>query len=310
MSAVLYIHLLAWLQGWPDQERLSGYNHHYNRLKNVIDPPPERILWCYSQGIPENLEQDSYFDVNIRNLVVIDDQMVKARSDITSSKPECHLYFAKPIPSRQRQPKHQLKQSLLGPFQESLRQTTDFDASKTNVHKTNWLVVDLKPTTRDSCRLRTNVLPGEEKFDKGGVEASISQELLQYLKQQPDDCPSNSEDATLAEYADNVLYRTDLEEYDKARQYIQLQNRFLMYKWQLDSIPEATNDLPSHLVTSHLVQHRAYFSSPITTKAILKMSFYWYYPTIPSDKFKLNLLLKQAQKDYVTANHLHLGVGV
>ena len=42
-----------------------------------------------------------------------------------------------------------------------------------------YLFVDLKPSTEDSCRLRTNVLPGEEKFDKGGVEANISQELLQ-----------------------------------------------------------------------------------------------------------------------------------
>ena len=47
-----------------------------------------------------------------------------------------------------------------------------------------YLFVDLKPSTRDNCRLRANVLPGEEKLDKGGIEANISQELLQYLKQQ------------------------------------------------------------------------------------------------------------------------------
>ena len=51
------------------------------QAQNVIEPPPERIIWCYSQwqpaysellntvpniefvkGIPENLEQDSYFN--------------------------------------------------------------------------------------------------------------------------------------------------------------------------------------------------------------------------------------------------------
>ena len=37
---------------------------------------------------------------------------------------------------------------------------------------------------------------------------------------------------------DKLLYRTDLGEYDKARQYMQLQNRFLTYKRKLDSIPE------------------------------------------------------------------------
>ncbi|KAL9953004.1 hypothetical protein ACROYT_G040351, partial [Oculina patagonica] len=66
----------------------------------TIHLPPERIVWCYSQwqpaysellmtipgiefskGIPETLEQDSYFDVNIRNLIVIDDQMIEAGSD-------------------------------------------------------------------------------------------------------------------------------------------------------------------------------------------------------------------------------------
>ena len=37
---------------------------------------------------------------------------------------------------------------------------------------------------------------------------------------------------------DKLLYRTDLGESDKARQYIQLQNRFLTYKRKVDSIPE------------------------------------------------------------------------
>ena len=35
----------------------------------------------FIKGIPENLKQDSYFDVNIRNLIVIDDQMIEAGSD-------------------------------------------------------------------------------------------------------------------------------------------------------------------------------------------------------------------------------------
>ena len=63
-------------------------------------PSPERIVWCYSQwqpaytemlvamphikfvkGIPTTLEQDSYFDVNRRNLFVFDDQMIDAGKD-------------------------------------------------------------------------------------------------------------------------------------------------------------------------------------------------------------------------------------
>ncbi|KAJ7350964.1 hypothetical protein OS493_037582 [Desmophyllum pertusum] len=42
---------------------------------------------------------------------------------------------------------------------------------------------------------------------------------------------------------DNVLSRTDLGEHDNARQYMQLQNKFLTYKRQLDSIPEATKQV-------------------------------------------------------------------
>ena len=63
----------------------------------MMNPPPERIVWCYSQwhpaymemlvtmpniefvkGIAQALEQDSYFGVNMRNLIVFDDQMIDA----------------------------------------------------------------------------------------------------------------------------------------------------------------------------------------------------------------------------------------
>ena len=66
----------------------------------MINQPPDRIIWCYSQwqpaytqllmmkpttefvqGIPYSLENDTYLDVNIRNLIVIDDQMIEAGSD-------------------------------------------------------------------------------------------------------------------------------------------------------------------------------------------------------------------------------------
>ena len=70
------------------------------QAQTVIDQPPERAIWCYSQwqnaytllvmmiptiefvkGIPESLENDSSLDVNIRNLIVIDDQMIEAGKD-------------------------------------------------------------------------------------------------------------------------------------------------------------------------------------------------------------------------------------
>lgn len=39
---------------------------------------------------------------------------------------------------------------------------------------------------------------------------------------------------------DNLLYRSNLGYYEKARQYTQLQNRFLTYQHQLNSLREAT----------------------------------------------------------------------
>ena len=104
-----------------------------------------------------------------------------------------------------------------------------------------YLFVDLKPTTLDRCRLRTNVLPGEERFDKGFEENVISQELLQYLKQQTLTLMPISEMQRIQNNMDNILYRTNLAEDQKAKQYMQLQNKFLNYKNQLKSlIPEAS----------------------------------------------------------------------
>ena len=65
--------------------------------QQTIQPSPQRIVWCYShwqpaytsllqsilsiefvRGIPADLEQDWYFDPNISNLFVIDDQLQEA----------------------------------------------------------------------------------------------------------------------------------------------------------------------------------------------------------------------------------------
>jgi len=48
----------------------------------------------------------------------------------------------------------------------------------------SYLLIDLKTTTQDDCRLRTNVLSGEEGFKQIEMEGNILQELLRYLKQQ------------------------------------------------------------------------------------------------------------------------------
>ena len=47
-----------------------------------------------------------------------------------------------------------------------------------------YLLIDLKTTTQDNCRLRTNVLPSEKGLNQAGFQEHIHQELLKYLKQQ------------------------------------------------------------------------------------------------------------------------------
>ena len=66
--------------------------------------------------------------------------------------------------------------------------------------------------------------------------------LLQNLKQQTWMVPPPiSEMQRIQNNMDNLLYRTNLGEDQKAKHYVQLQNKFLNYKHQLKSlIPEAT----------------------------------------------------------------------
>ena len=119
-----------------------------------------------------------------------------------------------------------------------------------------YLLVDLKTTTQDNCRLRTNVLPGGERIDQGGMQQNISQALLQYLKQQnlatPPVLPAMQQ---LRDNRDGLLSRTDLGDYEKARQYVQLQNKYLTFQHQLTSRyqePKAEKEVLTNSLTSNL----------------------------------------------------------
>ena len=69
-------------------------------LSSLIQPPPERILWCFGQwqplyddiqkripwiefvhGIPDYLSSSQYIDVSKRNLLIFDDLMTEAKCD-------------------------------------------------------------------------------------------------------------------------------------------------------------------------------------------------------------------------------------
>ena len=101
---------------------------------------------------------------------------------------------------------------------------------KTARRPCGYVLVDLKTTTPDNCRLRTNVLPGEERFDNVGVPNNISQELLKYLKQENlATVPVLPVMQKLQGSMDVLLSHKDLGEYERARKYIQLQNKYLTF---------------------------------------------------------------------------------
>ena len=199
------------------------------QAQTVIDQPPEKIIWCYSQwqnaytqllmmvptiefvkGIPESLEKDFYLDVNIRSLIVIDDQMILAGKDnrivnlLTKGSHHRNLSVIYIVQNLFHQGKGNRSISLNSHYFVLFNNPLDklqilTLAKQMYPSETAWFIkeyeeamrrphgyrfVDLRPTTPERCRLRTNVLPGEERFDKRFDENKISQELLQYLKQQ------------------------------------------------------------------------------------------------------------------------------
>ena len=257
------------------------------QAQTVIDQRPERIIWCYSQwqnaytqllmmiptiefvkGIPESLENDTYLDVNMRNLIVIDDQMIEAGKDnrivnlFTKGSHHRNLSVIYIVQNLFHQGKGNRSISLNSHYLVLFKNPRDklqiltlakqmYPSETASFIKEyeeavrrpyGYLFVDLRPTTPDRCRLRTNVLPGEERFDKGFDDNRISQELLKYLKQQTLIVPPPiSEMQRIQNNMDNLLYRTNIGEDQKAKQYMHLQNKFLNYKHQLKSlIPEAT----------------------------------------------------------------------
>ena len=196
------------------------------QAQRAISPPPERIVWCYSQwqpaylelmttisniefvkGIPENLEKDSYFDIHKRNLMVIDDQMADAGNDkrivnlftrgshhrnLSVIYTSCRFHQGKGSRSISlnshylvlfKNPRDKL-QILTLAKQMYPRNTDSFinHYEEAEQRPFGYLLVDLKTTTPDNCRLRTNV-PTEQYL---AGTAAVSQAA------EPNDSPSNS----------------------------------------------------------------------------------------------------------------------
>ena len=163
----------------------------------------------FVKRIPTALDQDSYFDVNKRNLIVFDDNMIDASKDkrivnlFTRGSHHRNLSVIYIVQNLFHQGKGSrsislnshylvlfkyprdrlpiLTLAILTPGQTDFFLNQYEEAVK---RPFGYLLIDLKTTTQDNCRLRTNVLPSEEGFNQAGFQENIPQELLKYLKQQ------------------------------------------------------------------------------------------------------------------------------
>ena len=262
----------------------------------MINLPPEKIVWYYSQwqpaymkiqvtianiefvkGTVSALEQDTYFSVNKRNLIVIDDQMIEAGKDnriVNLFTKGSHYQNLSVIYIEQnlfhqgkgdrsislnnhylvlfKNPRDKLQVLTLA--KQTYPGLTDFFLKQYEeaVRGPYWyLLIHLKTATQDDCRLRTNVLPGEEGFNQAAMEENIPKELLRYLKQR-NLSPLLPAMQRLQSGMDGTLSRRDLGEYEKAKQFLQLQNRYLTFKQQLNTPLQARNK-PEEMNTSQSV---------------------------------------------------------
>ena len=211
----------------------------------------------FVKGIPTALEQDSYFDVNTRNLIVFDDQMIDACKDkrivnlFTRGSHQCNLSVIYIVQNLFHQGKgcrsislnsHYLvlfknlrvKLQILTLAKQRYPGQTDFFLNQYEEalkRPFGYLLIDLKTSTQDNCRLRTNVLPSEEGFNQAGFQENIPQELLKYLKQQnlatPPVLPALQK---IQGSMDEMLSRNDLRDDEKAKRCFQLQNRYRLLK--------------------------------------------------------------------------------
>ena len=82
------------------------------------------------------------------------------------------------------------------------------------------LLIDLKTTSQDNCRLRTNVLPSEGGFNQAGFQENTPQEFLKHLKQRTlSPVPLLPAMQEIQGNMDDVRSRNDLRDDEKAKRF-------------------------------------------------------------------------------------------
>ena len=191
-------------------EKTAWVRSSLQQASEAIYLTPERIVWCYSQwqpsytemlvaiphiefvkGIPTALA----FDVNKRNLIVFDDQMIDASKDkrimklftrgshhrnlsviyilqnlFYEGKGSCSISLNSHYLKLFKIPRDKL-QILTLPKQMYPGQTDFFLNQYEEAVKRpyGYLLIDPKTTTQDNFRQQTNVLPNKQSFNQAGL---------------------------------------------------------------------------------------------------------------------------------------------
>ena len=194
--------------------------------KQLIQPPPQRIVWSYSQwqpaydqmlktipgiefvkGIPHDLDEDWYFNPKINNLMVIDDQMTETSNDkrilnlFTKGSHHRNLsvvfllqnvYFQGKIMRTLslnasylvlfKNPRDKLQMMTLGKQMYPGKTEQFLQKYEAAVQRPyGYLFVDLKPSTPEGCRLRTNVLPSDVHLSQTGGQTDPMKAMANYF---------------------------------------------------------------------------------------------------------------------------------
>ena len=185
--------------------------------QQMVKPSPQRIIWIYRrwqpiydeikrsvwppvqfiQGIPIDIDKDSYLNSSVRNFIILDDVMASSSKDgrITELFTEGshhrnlsvlainqNLYFSKD-PTQRRNCQYLIlfnnpidQQQIITlarqmyPGKSKHFMDKFYDATS---HPYGYLLVDLKPTTQENMRLRANVIDPIKEDDVISRETNI-----------------------------------------------------------------------------------------------------------------------------------------
>ena len=222
----------------------------------------------FNQGIPEDIDNADYLDVSQRNLIVLDDLMAQSGKDkriadlftkgshhrnlsiiyivqnifhqgkeMRNISLNAHYIVLLSSPRDKQQISMLARQINPGKVQEFMR---SYDDATSRPH--GYLMLDLKPTTDDQQRLKTNVLPGD-----------IAKFLHKQSYRQP---PLVNAMYDAEQRMKEIMEAPQLSAVEKSKLYSDQLNRFLTFKNKMahsspgipetsaQSIPQAPAEIP------------------------------------------------------------------